>query len=704
MGLTAQDDTRAVTGRSIALGALGALLIGALAGFHDTRISAWPPMVGMHLPIGAFLYIMLVTLGWNGLCAAFFRRGRLSAGEMTVITLITLASCYPPTSGLFRYFARQLVLPWYYLASGARTEWETFGVLQYLPAKLFPRPAPAMRDGMLALDQTVYRGFFTGLAQGSQSIGLGALPLAAWLPPLLYWAPLVMLMALAVGALAVVVHRQWAHHEQLRYPLAQVASAFVMRREGRGIPDLFSNRLFWWGATPVLALYLIEYLHLWFPAQVPGLTVLLPSLKTWSVPIQTNFPILKNIDVSRYLGWQITYFSVIGLAYFVSSEISLTMGLSAFFMTLAGTAFFLVKGAPMGNVELTSSYAGAYIGYALILAYTGRAYYGPLLKYALLGRRGAPDADRAGVFAARLLLASFAGFVALLTVMGLDWLVALCFGLLLMLLFLVFTRIVCETGIPFMQSLWLPGNILVTLFGPAALGPGPLVFVYYLGTILCQDTRECLMPFVATGLRMADDIKLRLTRALRIMMLAVAGALAIGFVASLWVNYNYGGMSADAWAFRNVPTQPFDDAARQMALLKDTGQLESSAAAAGFAKLKFALVDGVAMRWFGVGLAAVVAFSLLRFRFAWFPLHPVLFLVWGTYPANLCWSSFLIGWGIKTLVVRFGGGRVYQDIKPLFIGLIAGELAAAGISIVVEMIYYWSTGHASGINFSILPG
>jgi hypothetical protein len=79
-----------------------------------------------------------------------------------------------------------------------------------------------------------------------------------------------------------------------------------------------------------------------------------------------------------------------------------------------------------------------------------------------------------------------------------------------------------------------------------------------------------------------------------------------------------------------------------------------------------------------------------------------LFLVWGTYPANGCWSSFLLGWAIKCVVVSFGGGKVYQNLKPVFIGIIAAELMGAGFCIFFEMIYYWITRNVPGKAFSVL--
>ena len=58
---------------------------------------------------------------------------------------------------------------------------------------------------------------------------------------------------------------------------------------------------------------------------------------------------------------------------------------------------------------------------------------------------------------------------------------------------------------------------------------------------------------------------------------------------------------------------------------------------------------------FGLGLGLVLAFTAGRLRYAWWPIHPILFAVLGTYQSNTLSMSFLVGWLIKTLVSRFFG-------------------------------------------------
>lgn len=699
---TPSDSSRAVTIRSLTFGLLGACIVSGLAGYHDSRIPSDPLMVGTHLPVAGYFFIILVALLWNGLVARFLPSLAMTSRELVVVMGMTLMGCFPPTSALFRYFQRQLILPWQFLAAGGRPEWQKYGVLQSIPSKLFPSPAPKLVDGVLMMDEEVYRGFIVGLSRSGEAMPLTDIPWGGWLGALAYWAPLVILMSVCVMSLSLLVHRQWASHEQLSYPLAQVGTAFITRRHGKGVPDLFLNKLFWWGFTPIIILYALEYAHLWFPESVPGIIDLLPNLKTWSLPLAQKMPMLQKCGPTWWnVSTQSMYFSIMAIAYFTSSEVGLTMGLSTWLLVLFGGWFFVTTGAPLRGDDVALSRAGAYFGYALILMYTGRTYYWRVLKMSLQFRRTAAD-DAPAVMAARLVIISFIGFWMLLCFMGLDWLIALFFSLSLMILFLVFTRIICETGIPFMQAGWYPGSLLAKLIGPAAVGPTPLALTYWLGTILVQDPRECLMPYVATATKMADDANVRLKRVFAVLLGAVVVALVVGFISTSWTMYTYGGMTGDTWASTKVPTIYLDRAATDIADIDHLGLLDESRAASGISKLHLFSPEPVSLGYFSAGFIAVLAMCVIRFRFVKFPFHPVLFLVWGTYPGSRCWFSFLVGWAIKQTVVHFGGGQVYQRLKPVFFGIIAGELIATGLAISVELTYYWVTGESSGLKFSVL--
>ncbi len=103
------------------------------------------------------------------------------------------------------------------------------------------------------------------------------------------------------------------------------------------------------------------------------------------------------------------------------------------------------------------------------------------------------------------------------------------------------------------------------------------------------------------------------------------------------------------------------------------------------------------------GFALVMVFSLGRLRFPKWPLHPVIFLIWATYPAGCFAFSFLLGWLVKATIARFGGSKVYQDLKPMMYGLIAGELVGTFVPVLIGFVYFLATGNNPQA-FRVFPG
>ena len=56
------------------------------------------------------------------------------------------------------------------------------------------------------------------------------------------------------------------------------------------------------------------------------------------------------------------------------------------------------------------------------------------------------------------------------------------------------------------------------------------------------------------------------------------------------------------------------------------------------------------------------------------------------------WFSFLVGWFVKRSIVKYGGMKPYERLKPLFIGLLAGEFIGALVPMVIGFLYYAFTG------------
>jgi len=267
----------------------------------------------------------------------------------------------------------------------------------------------------------------------------------------------------------------------------------------------------------------------------------------------------------------------------------------------------------------------------------------------------------------------------------------------LLLVFLVVTRLVCETGIPTIAPAWSLPGLMTGLCGPAAIGAAPLVFMGLLSRTMADST-QLIMPYMATSLKILDDHKVRLHRFAIVAKGAIVLVLIAGFVAILTVSYTSGEGNL-LKGERDILTQGVDEVLK----MNELGQIEASEAAQGFGKLGLLRTNGRTLGWVLAGLIAVLITYGLRFRFARWPLHPLFLILAGTWVAQSTWFCFLLGWGIKSLVVRFGGGRSYNAAKPLFIGLIVGELMCVAMSFVVGLIYYWVTG-ARPVDLSIFVG
>jgi hypothetical protein len=93
-----------------------------------------------------------------------------------------------------------------------------------------------------------------------------------------------------------------------------------------------------------------------------------------------------------------------------------------------------------------------------------------------------------------------------------------------------------------------------------------------------------------------------------------------------------------------------------------------------------------------------------RWRLPRWPLHPVMFLVWSSYPGKAFAASFLLGWFIKAMVVKYGGESVFRKLKPLMFGLIAGDMLGGIIPTVIGVFYYIFTDGVLPKSFNVMPG
>ena len=67
-------------------------------------------------------------------------------------------------------------------------------------------------------------------------------------------------------------------------------------------------------------------------------------------------------------------------------------------------------------------------------------------------------------------------------------------------------------------------------------------------------------------------------------------------------------------------------------------------------------------------------------------------------------QSLLLGWVIKTGVTKFGGGKKYHELKPMMVGIIAGDLLGGLLFMIIGASYHAMTGRQTPIQYQIFPG
>ncbi len=612
------------------------------------------------LPFATFLYVFIIACVWNPIFARYYKAAVFNTTELLATLLLSLSMVWG--SGLV--ISHQMIAP-QQLAHG-ELSWEKYQLPQQIPPDLQPLGGdPTHPD---------YEDVYVNYAQGLSPHD--TIPWQHWYAPL----------ALIIISLSYLVHRQWSRHEQLNYPIAQIAQNVFLRDQQRRLPDIFYSPLMWIAAGTVLFIHCYGMINTWFPEALPPLQFKGRFNFLWAF-----FPILNRTGAFWLVDFHLM-FSVIGLAYFLGREVGITLGLSQVLLLVFAIQYYLNTGSVVSSSHIEMSRAGAYIAYGIIILITGRHYYLALLKRAF-GKQSELAGEESVWIVRVFLLCNALLLVYLITVFQMDALLACLLILTLLVVAMVFARLVCEVGGPYIQGQWSIGNLLVAALGPTAIGPASLMAILYVCQSLSVSGNNALMPFVSNGLQIADKGRFQKKRLFTALLLCVVVTVCAGSLYKIAYFYQQGAQTkyGDASGFAAVKNT-FTPAVRAMEKVDEFGQMEVATTSSGISKIPLIAPDWSASKWILFGAAGVLVFFLMRIRFTWFPFHPILFLVWDTFPMQIFYWSFFIGWCCKEMVIRFGGGNIYQKAKPFFIGLIIGDILAFGLSALTSITYFLATG------------
>ena len=515
------------------------------------------------------------------------------------------------------------------------------------------------RNSLIALGHLVAAAYLLllGISAILRTAASHAVNWAAWWKPIIAWGPFILSLYLTMICISVILRKQWVERERLTFPHVQLPLEILT--EGRA---LMRSRIFWIGAALPIFIHTVNGLHSMFPS-VPNVPLHHLSFDRWLV--DRPWVMMRPLFVS-------IYFSLIGFAFLISREVSVSIW---FFYLLykAECAFGASLGwtvAPEVRDLRTTSFpliAGQQVGAILTVVAIGlwaaRPHLREVWRRTLSGERDPeePISYRTaviGVAAGVLLCSTWCAFSG----MG--------FGLALILIGLTFLfmigvhRMMAEGGVNFLWAAQSGPNYLLNAVGGGALISASSWWVMLALPYFVWNFKGPVGPFALEGFKLTEATRLR-TR--QLVPLAVGG-LVVALIASYWsviylVHTHGGGVALDFYRYVHVAQRPSHE------LIAVTTRPE------GLSPPKV----------IAIMLSSVFTFFLaaMRWRFLWWPFHPLGYAVSTIWASNYMWFSMLAGSLLNYLITRAGGLKLYRFARPAFLGMIMGEFLMVGVWLVV---------------------
>ena len=638
-------ETSCVTARSVVVGLLVVAWISYWIAYGENVVRASRMNVS-HFPMALFITFAVLVLVANVVLRWVRRSWGLSPGELVVVVAMGLAGAVAPASGIAGFLLGNVATPFYF--ASAENQWGEY-LHRWIPQWLAPR------DNLRALTW-----FFEGLPDG-QSV-----PWGAWVLPLVWWFALIGAVVWVCACMAAVLRRRWAVEERLNYPLLEPVRELSAEPRRGLLPGVVRTRLFVMGAAVPVGVMALEIVGFFWP-EFPT-----PQLyRARYLYFLQGFPPI-NTKVNFY---------TIGFAYFANVDVLASVWV--FYVA------FVLEGGIFNKLGLGLGQRGDAYG-SYIFAGFGWQSFGAFLVFVLWGlwmarRRIAAaasnafsrrDASRGGDMlsdrAAVLGVLGGCAFVLLWLVhSGMGVGVAALYLVVSLLTYIGVARVVCQAGLVYVQAPLTAQCFAMYTVGAASMGPGTLTALGFSYALISYN-RGFLMPAMSHAAKLSEAVGRHKGRLLAAVGAALALGLAVSVYYGLYLGYEGGayhyGLPFTAGRYRDFPTiveklrNPFGP-------------------------------DWTRLSFFGSGAALMAALMALRYRFAWWPLHPIGLAVCSTNVTLDSVLSIFIAWSAKSLILRTGGVGLYRRSRPFFIGLLVGQAAAVALAFIVDLIWFPGRGH-----------
>jgi hypothetical protein len=251
--------------------------------------------------------------------------------------------------------------------------------------------------------------------------------------------------------------------------------------------------------------------------------------------------------------------------------------------------------------------------------------------------------------------------------MGMSFGFALAFVIFLLGMYVALTWQVINGGIPFVNPSFSAQSFFLTTLGPSKINASTTTALLMHPVCLTLDLREFMMPNVMNGLKAADEVRVKRRQLLMAMGAAMVIGLLVSYYSALKVSYQHG-----------APYTGWGGYLNQLGSILFNPRTGTDWSNTGFIVL---------------GSGFTVWLVWMRNIFVWWPLHPIGYTMLSSWASFKLWFSIFLGWSLKFGIVKYGGLKAYRQARPLFLGLVLGEMTCAGIWAAVGMLTGVSTGY-----------
>lgn len=586
------------------------------------------------LPVSVFAIFLLLT------AIRSLRPHLLTRNTLILVTSMMLAASFIPGDGMMSFLLGSWATPLYFATP--ENQWELFH--------------PYLKNWIVPTHPEGIRWFHEGLPDFRR------LPWDIWIRPLFGWACLGLAFIATSLGLSSIFRKQWMENEKLTYPMMIPLQILAGDREELTKSPTGRIPLFWIGFSISFGIlawncltFFNEYLpdinlrHGWVKLVSDGINVYTSQINLLTLGL--SYFASTEVLASATLFFLVKHFEII-----VASRVGYTV-------PLGGGASHPGSSSPLISWQTVGAFF-VYVGWSF---WNARFHLAETIRDAIRNR-DRRDQDLLSPRSAILLIAAGLTFIlAWFIAAEVQPQVAVALTFAIIVSYVGISKMMAELGLPYLMSPLGAEAFAVASIGTSSMNSSSILMLSYIKT----------MEGYSGGMAMShltNVQKLRGTLESHRLLIGVVLALIFAYVVSMlytiWLGYDAGAYNFSSYTYTYYARRSYQRVAFRM---NNPWSVD---------------VHRLTIMTIGAGVMALM--MGMRYKLPWFRLNPVGFAI-PLIPHQF--STFVVAWVIKSVMLRIGGMHTFQRGIPFFVGLIAGYAGGVAFSSVVDLIFFPGSGH-----------